>query len=182
MIKITIIENEKLQPIQWDGGLTYEYFIYPENAKYKDKNFDFRISCATIEKTPAVFTQFKGYNRYLMMLDNELIISRNQLEEAYAQHQIFDFDSNDHILSYSKGNDFNLMVSNQQFVTQMLFFKGKVILRSKWIILFATTQTNVRVNDINYCLNQKDCLIIYNIDNQKVRIDVMQSILKIEIN
>ena len=58
----------------WSGGLTYEYMIYPETANYTNRDFVFRISSATIEKVPSEFTKFKGYHRYLVMLDNLSLI------------------------------------------------------------------------------------------------------------
>jgi len=39
----------------WSGGLTYEYMIYPETARYSDRDFVFRISSATRESAFGVY-------------------------------------------------------------------------------------------------------------------------------
>jgi environmental stress-induced protein Ves len=72
----------------WNGGLTYEYLIYPETANYSDRDFTFRISSATIEKVPSEFTKFKGYYRYLVMLDNGLHIEVNKEKKVYQKYGI----------------------------------------------------------------------------------------------
>jgi len=105
-VKIDLIKNESIQPDQWSGGKTFQLFIYPENKFYADRAFDFRISAASIHKSPSVFTKFDGYRRYLVMLDNDLKIVRNAKEEHYKKWEIFEFDSSDHIESFSTGYDF----------------------------------------------------------------------------
>jgi len=65
----------------WSGGLTYEYMIYPETAIYSNRDFIFRISSAVIEDIPSEFTKFKGYSRYLVMLDNSLDVEINKKKE-----------------------------------------------------------------------------------------------------
>lgn len=69
-MKITKISKDTLIPTIWDGGETFEYYIYPENALYANRDFLFRISAATITKVPSTFTKFKNYQRFLVMLDN----------------------------------------------------------------------------------------------------------------
>lgn len=113
-MKIEIKEKKNLIPALWNGGETYEYFISPGNAVYGERNFDFRISSATIEKAPSEFTRFQGYDRYLVMLDSELVILRNSAPEKYKNHEIFCFNSDDHIISSSTGNDFNLMIKSSE--------------------------------------------------------------------
>ncbi|MCD0466495.1 HutD family protein [Flavobacterium sp. ENC] len=70
----------------WSGGLTYEYMIYPETARYSDRDFVFRVSSAVIEEVPSAFSKFKGYNRYLVMLDNSLPIEINKEKKVYEKY------------------------------------------------------------------------------------------------
>lgn len=80
-MNIRLLPKKDSKASIWSGGLTYEYMIYPEIANYTDRDFLFRISSATIEKVPSEFTQFKGYYRYLVMLDNSLDIEGKQREK-----------------------------------------------------------------------------------------------------
>jgi|GEM_PF-4624318 len=49
-MKIIKIDKKELTANEWDGGKTYENFIYPPEAKYSESNFLFQVSSATIEK------------------------------------------------------------------------------------------------------------------------------------
>lgn len=56
---------------EWSKGLTSELFIYPTNASLEKRDFEFRISIATISGQ-SKFTPFDGYNRILTLLEGEL--------------------------------------------------------------------------------------------------------------
>ena len=77
-MKIIFLPKNDSKASIWSGGLTYEYMVYPETASYADRDFAFRISSTKIEKIPSEFTKFKGYHRYLVMLDNALDIEVNK--------------------------------------------------------------------------------------------------------
>ena len=108
-MEIKIFKKEEIIPGIWEGGKTWELFIWPPDKKYKNRDFDFRLSTASIEKSPSDFTRFEGYQRYLIMIDNDLNIIRNEEMEHYKKNEVFEFDSSDEIKSFSVGNDFNLM-------------------------------------------------------------------------
>lgn len=98
-----IISKSTIKSSVWDGGETNEYFIFPENSVYAKRNFLFRISAASIHKTPSKFTRFDGYKRYLVMLDGVLKINRNGKEENYSEREVFKFNSSDKIISFNTG-------------------------------------------------------------------------------
>lgn len=172
MIKVIQIFKKNINPNKWSGGETYEYFIYPENSEYTSRDFDFRISSASIDKIPSDFTQFEGYFRYLIMLDNSLIISRNSIKEEYSKHEIFKFKSHEKIISNSLGNDFNLMVSNNISEHELEIFVGSKVVNSNWIILFSLTETKISINQIEKKLIPNECVIIENFEKQDIKIDV----------
>lgn len=174
MIKIS---KQKIQPNQWDGGLTYEYFIYPVDSQYVNRNFDFRISSATIEKIPSNFTQFQGYFRYLVMLDNSLHILRNNRIEEYGKLEIFEFHSNEKIISNSLGNDFNLMISNRIQEHDLIVFQGSKVVNADWIILFALSETVVYINQIEQKLISNDCLLIENSEKLEIEIRISTKLI-----
>jgi len=67
-----IIGNEDIKISKWSGGITREIAIFPENSKYENRDFDFRISSATVENEESVFTKLPGYERIIMILDGKL--------------------------------------------------------------------------------------------------------------
>lgn len=176
-MKITKISKDTLIPTIWDGGETFEYYIYPENALYANRDFLFRISAATINKVPSTFTKFNNYQRFLVMLDNDLNININGKEESYTPNDIFKFDSNSDITSYTKGNDFNLMVSKNVKAANLFFLNDTVQLKQLFVFLFALNDTSVEVNNETINLKKTDLLLIENSDRSDVLLKTQHSIL-----
>lgn len=145
----------------WSGGLTYEYMIYPETARYSDRDFVFRISSATIEKVPSEFTKFKGYHRYLVMLDNGLHIEVNKEIKVYEKYEIMEFNS-DEVTSYTKGIDFNWMVSEKIGHHKLEIANSNQNCDAQIILLFSLQTTVIIINEEPYDLEPYDLLVIEN--------------------
>ena len=146
----------------WSGGFTYEYMIYPETANYGDRDFVFRISSATIEKVPSKFTKFKGYHRYLVMLDNSLNIEVNKEKKVYKKYEIIEFNSDDEVTSYTKGIDFNWMVSEKTGHHKLQVTQSNQNCNAQIILLFSLDTTLIKINEKPYDLERYDLLVIEN--------------------
>lgn len=72
---MNIIRKEAQHTSQWSGGTTTELFIFPPESKYSERNFQFRISTATVETETSTFTALPDYKRILMILKGELEIT-----------------------------------------------------------------------------------------------------------
>jgi environmental stress-induced protein Ves len=94
---------------EWSKGLTSELFIYPADSSLEKRDFDFRISIATISGQ-SKFTPFVGYNRILTLLEGELELIHKENHTA----NLLPFDQ-DHFkgkwTTYSTGvaKDFNVI-------------------------------------------------------------------------
>jgi environmental stress-induced protein Ves len=146
----------------WSGGLTCEYMIYPETARYSERDFVFRISSATIEKVPSEFTKFKGYHRYLVMLDNRLDIEVNKEKKKYKKYEIMEFNSDDEVTSYTKGIDFNWMVSEKTGHHKLQITQRNQNCNAQMILLFSLQTTVIKINEKPYDLQLYDLLVIEN--------------------
>ncbi|QSB25892.1 HutD family protein [Flavobacterium sp. CLA17] len=155
----------------WSGGLTSEYMIYPETARYNDRDFVFRISSATIEEVPSAFTKFKGYHRYLVMLDNSLPIEINKEKKVYEKYEIIEFNSDDEVTSYTKGIDFNWMVSEKTGHHKLTITNGNKNCNAQIILLFSLHTTVIKINEKPYYLEPYDLLAIENKQRQNIMID-----------
>ena len=164
---IKIIKKNEIQPQIWEGGKTFQYFIFPEQSSYTDRNFDFRISSATIEKVPSAFTRFSGYKRFLVMLDEDLSIEKNGKREYYLEHEVFDFDSSDEIQSFSLGSDFNLMVKKQHQKSSVLVAKT-FISTSDFIFVFALVGTRISVDNQPFALETGNLLLVKNNSRESI--------------
>lgn len=178
-MKITKIAKADLMANEWDGGKTYEYFIYPPQTNYAERNFLFRISSASIDKVPSQFTRFENYKRYLVMLDNSLEIIRNGSTERYEKHELFTFDSNDTITSSSVGNDFNLMVQ-KDVESELLLVKEKST-NARYIALFALQSVEMSIDKERLELETYDLILIENTDRQSIEITSSEILLCISI-
>lgn len=167
-MNIQIIHKDLLTPITWNGGKTYEYVIHPVGTSYTNRDFDFRISCASIEKTPSCFTQFAGYRRYLVMVDTNLSILRNGVNEQYKKNELFTFESSDVIQSFSLGNDFNVMVKKGSHPIDLLISRFDGNYQQKLLFAFALHETEIKINEQLVRLKKNDLLIITNEDNQLI--------------
>lgn len=169
-MEIIQVSRKEITPGIWDGGKTWELYIYPQNTFYKNRDFDFRISTAVIEKTPSDFTRFEGYIRYLAMLDNKLNLNRNEKEEHYDQFEIFSFDSADVIQSFSKGNDFNLMIKKGLYTTELSISTGKGSCSSSFIFFFGIDSSQLTLDHKTYDLEAGDLLLIQNPENKRLSV------------
>ncbi|MCE3295121.1 MAG: hypothetical protein K0R65_835 [Crocinitomicaceae bacterium] len=94
----------------WAGGTTTELFLSPENASFKERNFDFRISTANIETEHSVFSDLSGYCRYLLVLDGMLQIRHEEHYEKKLYQFDYDiFDGSWKTESEGRVRDFNIM-------------------------------------------------------------------------
>lgn len=167
-MKISFLPKKDSKASIWSGGLTYEYMVYPETASYADRDFAFRISSATIEKVPSEFTNFKGYHRYLVMLDNSLDIEVNKKKKIYEKYQIMEFNSDDKVTSYTKGIDFNWMVSEKISYPKLEVTNGNQNCNAQIILLFSLDPTVITINEKSYYLEPHDLLFIENPERKNI--------------
>lgn len=176
-MKIIIISKETIKPTVWDGGETFEYFIYPENSSYANRDFLYRISAATIDKIPSEFTKFDNYQRFLVMLSNTLFINKNGNKESYSVNDVFKFESNNQITSYTKGKDFNLMIRNDVKKADVFLANDTVELSESVVFLFAKTTTILTINKTEFFLQPYDLLFIENKNLDKITVETNQLVI-----
>ena len=107
---------------QWNGGSTTELFIYPTTSKYATRNFNFRLSTATVNIEESTFTSLPGITRTLMVLDGEMTLAH----KGHHTAKLGRFDSDNfkgdwNTFSKGKCSDFNLMtMGNTQGIVESL--------------------------------------------------------------
>ena len=113
-IESNIIRSNVQKTSLWSGGKTTEIFIYPETAEYGKRDFDCRISTATVEVETSTFTPLPGIERHLLILEGELKIKHDEGEwiclKPYITHS---FGGGQNTISEGKVRDFNVMVSQE---------------------------------------------------------------------
>jgi environmental stress-induced protein Ves len=176
-MNVRLLSKKDSKASVWSGGLTYEYMIYPETASYADRDFLFRISSATIEQEPSAFTKFNGYYRYLVMLDNDLDIEVNKEKKAYEKYEIMEFNSDDEVTSYTKGTDFNWMVSEKISHHKLEITNSNQNSNAQIMLLFSLHTTVIKINKDPYHLNPFDLLVVENIKKENIILDLSNECL-----
>jgi environmental stress-induced protein Ves len=109
-MEIQLIKAIELPVAKWSGGTTTQLFIHPASSDFSKKEFDYRISTASVELEDSSFTPFPNYNRKLMIIEGVLDLAH----DGHYATQLHPFDqdafSGDWI-SHSKGKviDFNVI-------------------------------------------------------------------------
>ena len=97
----------------WSGGKTTELFISPDGSDYALRNFDFRLSTATVEISESIFTALPKVSRLLMVLEGEMeLIHEGQHRINLLPLDVDCFDGGWKTASIGKCVDFNLMIRN----------------------------------------------------------------------
>lgn len=110
--RVRVIRKKELEVNRWSGGTTTQLFIYPEDAQYRERNFLWRLSTATIEIEESTFTSLPGISRILMIIEGRIIIAHQGDKTVelgpYQQHSFMgDWDTK----SFGKATDFNIMTA-----------------------------------------------------------------------
>ena len=96
--------------ISWASGTSTELFVFPANGNFQTRDFDFRISTATVEAEETDFSDFSGLTRILMVLKGKLtLIHENRYTKELATFDQDRFDGAWKTRSKGKVQDFNVM-------------------------------------------------------------------------
>lgn len=94
---------------KWSGGTTAQLMIFPESSEYKDRDFDYRISVATIDDETSVFTSLPDYHRYMIALSEKINITNNGEPVELNRCEIYEFEGSDDVHSFGKAIDLGIM-------------------------------------------------------------------------
>ena len=109
---IKVYKQDDFQVSRWTGGMTKELAIFPETAKYLDRNFIWRLSTATCETEETTFSKLPDYDRVLMVLEGNVVLAHQDVRAVRLGELEQDrFDGAYHTKSFGKITDYNLMVA-----------------------------------------------------------------------
>ena len=149
----------------WSGGKTTEMFIYPTNSSYVDRNFDFRISSATVEVEESDFTDLTGFHRLLTIIDGRLELTVNDKSTfVLEQDTPFWFSGSDQVCSRGIVRDFNVIYSGNYEVQWRLITEGevrKISLKQGDFLFYFLVKGRVKINNQ---LLQENQLVYMNLD------------------
>lgn len=103
-------KSSEIEVKYWNGGTTTQLTIFPEGSDYLKRNFNFRISTASIEINESEFTILPEIKRKLMVLEGEIeLIHAGQYRKKLKKFEQDEFSGEWHTKCVGKAIDFNLM-------------------------------------------------------------------------
>lgn len=135
---------------RWSGGETREILIYPPHADYQARDFDVRLSTATVNTLRSTFTPLPHFQRFLSVLDHEITLTHQEKTGVRRVHlapfQQDYFSGDVATLSEGRCRDFNLMLSARMHMQGMIlpFINGPLMLPAGMqAVLFAVQPLTV---------------------------------------
>ena len=121
MTNISLLRANDFQVSDWSGGKTKQLYLSPQTGHYGKREFDYRLSTATVELAESQFSDLSGFHRILMSLDHTLHLhnASRQEETVLAPFTPYFFEGSDSITSRGTCTDFNLIYSDH-YQGQML--------------------------------------------------------------
>jgi len=158
----------------WSGGKTTEMFIYPPTRSYADRNFDFRISSATVEVEEIDFTDLTGYHRLLTILDGQLELSVNNVPTFVLKKDVpFWFLGSDKVKSRGLVRDFNVIYTSKYKVNWTLLTSTedrKIRLKQGGFAFYFLAKGEVNLND--NLIKENELVMLNSIENSEIQIVV----------
>ena len=111
----------------WSGGKTTEMYIYPKDCSYIERNFDFRISSASVDVEESEFTDLTGFHRLLTIIDGQLELYVNNETPFVLEKDVpFWFSGSEKVKSRGIVRDFNVIFSDKYEVQWKLIKQDEV--------------------------------------------------------
>ena len=96
----------------WSGGSTTQLFIHPPGSGYAARDFEVRVSSATVEEQSSVFTSLPGYYRILMPLSAPLRLVYQDHGEVFVNPlEAVEFEGEWHTVSHGVCTDLGVMLA-----------------------------------------------------------------------
>lgn len=150
--------NKKRIVSTWKGGKTTQLCIVPENASLQERNFDLRISSATIDLERSEFSDFRGYRRYLMKLEGDITLLIDDKTIIIKRDEAFEFMGDEKVISLSKepSRDFNVIIKKDK-KADISIKENEKLNTNKGEYIFSLEKAKINGKDVDkYALYETD--------------------------
>lgn len=112
-VDINVVRKDELEHKRWSGGVTTQLAIWPEDADYAARKFDWRISSAVVEDEESTFTPLPGIHRHLMLLEGGIELAHEGVGSRLMipLADVAEFEGGWETRSSGRCVDFNLMTA-----------------------------------------------------------------------
>ena len=178
MTNVTLLRANDFQVSDWSGGKTKQLYLSPPTGHYSKRDFDYRLSTATVELAESQFSDLSGFHRILMSLDHTLHLhNANQQEETVlAPFTPYFFEGSDSITSRGTCTDFNLIYSDHYQGQMIAISNGQELIRDEEIqFIYALGDLTVTVTNLPVLNLEAEQLLIVEKETQETELQIMFS-------
>ena len=178
MTNVTLLRANDFQVSDWSGGKTKQLYLSPPTGHYGKRDFDYRLSTATVELTESQFSDLSGFHRILMSLDHTLHLhnASRQEETVLAPFTPYFFEGSDSITSRGTCTDFNLIYSDHYQGQMIAISDGQELSRDEEIqFIYALGDLTVTGTDLPALNLEADELLIVEQETQATELQIMFS-------
>ena len=178
MTNVTLLRAKDFQVSDWSGGKTKQLYLSPPTGHYGKRDFDYRLSTATVELAESQFSDLSGFHRILMSLDHTLHLhnASRQEETVLAPFTPYIFEGSDSITSRGTCTDFNLIYSDHYQGQMIAISDGQELSRDEEIqFIYALGDLTVTGTDLPALNLEADELLIVEQETQATELQIMFS-------
>lgn len=178
MTHITLLKSNDFQVSDWSGGKTKQLYLSPPTGHYGKRNFDYRLSTATVELAESQFSDLSGFHRILMSLDHTLHLhnASRQEETVLAPFTPYFFEGSDSITSRGTCTDFNLIYSDHYQGQMLAISDGQELSQDEAIqFIYALSDLMVTGTDLPSLNLEIGQLLIVEKETQETELQIMFS-------
>ena len=149
----------------WKGGKTEQLCIVPEDASLQERNFDLRISSATIDLERSEFSDFTGYRRYLMKLEGDIRLLIDDKSIIIRDDEAFEFMGDEKVISISKepSRDFNVIIKKDK-KADISIKENEKFNTNKGEYIFSLEKAKINGNEV-------DKYALYEVDDENINLE-----------
>ena len=178
MTHITLLRVNDFQVSDWSGGKTKQLYLSPPTGHYGKRDFDYRLSTATVELAESQFSDLSGFHRILMSLDHTLHLhnASRQEETVLAPFTPYVFEGSDSITSRGTCTDFNLIYSDHYQGQMLAISDGQELSRDEEIqFIYALSDLMVTGTGLSSLNLETGQLLIVEKETQETELQIMFS-------
>ena len=178
MTNITLLRANDFQVSDWSGGKTKQLYLSPPTGHYGKRDFDYRLSTATVELAESQFSDLSGFHRILMSLDHTLHLhnASRQEETVLAPFTPYVFEGSDSITSRGTCTDFNLIYSDHYQGQMIAISNGQELSRDEEIqFIYALEDLTVTGTNLPVLNLEAEQLLIVEKETQETELHIMFS-------
>ena len=178
MTNVTLLKSNDFQVSDWSGGKTKQLYLSPPTGHYGKRDFDYRLSTATVELAESQFSDLSGFHRILMSLDHTLHLhnASRQEETVLAPFTPYFFEGSDSITSRGTCTDFNLIYSDHYQGQMLAISNGQELSQDEAIqFIYALSDLMVTGSGLPSLNLETGQLLIVEKETQETELQIMFS-------